>query len=680
MRQQKVYGFWLALLVIMGLGAWARWQYIQAEAFHVDEFISMLAIKMILEKGQPILPSGLFYDHGLVFSYLGAITAWLAGGELLAARWWSLIAGTLSIGVCYVLTWRLYGVHGWGLIAALGLALNQEAIKWGGRVRMYSQANLLLLLWILLLWLGVSNGKRRWPLAAFLIALWLGVNTHLVLLLALPPMVIALAIVWGIHHRGKIPWRATLRSNLTELVMVGIMVVIIGWGAQTSFVARHTVDPTPDSTTAAENTNPGSDVLVFALSADRWNKMGQYFSAEALRPFVILAVVGAGAAIAAIAWRRANRVDLAALFIALMLLGLRLEFLLLVADQWHQDRYRFLLLLPLLLVLSAYGLRVAVYAVTRLTRRLIPDVPWVSRFSAVIAVCLFAVWPMRGPWQTMLTASAGESNTPNQYNLAFEYVDSRRGPQDQLVALQAAAGYIYSRSYDYYVNYTTPVIIPGPNGWVDGYAGVPYLGNMAQLDQVIAKPGKMWLVIDQDQLYSKLEPVFTQHLLNRTEVIHQIGNILILSESDTIQEVLPIAPAQPTSTFMNNIQLVGYAIASPLSKGQQIELVTFWQNMQFVDGYKVFVHLRNPAGQTIAQADFAPLDQIDPRLRDRLMAEGNRNEQGQFRTILTVPPDIPDDSYNLYVGIYNVTTNERLPVMADSSGENAVFLGKVNVR
>jgi hypothetical protein len=41
----------------------------------VDEFTSILAAQAILQHGLPILPSGLFYEHGLLFSYL--ITPWV---------------------------------------------------------------------------------------------------------------------------------------------------------------------------------------------------------------------------------------------------------------------------------------------------------------------------------------------------------------------------------------------------------------------------------------------------------------------------------------------------------------------------------------------------------------------------------------------------------------------------
>ena len=37
-------------------------------------------------------------------------------------------------------------------------------------------------------------------------------------------------------------------------------------------------------------------------------------------------------------------------------------------------------------------------------------------------------------------------------------------------------------------------------------------------------------------------------------------------------------------------------------------------------------------------------------------------------------------AYNLYVGIYNIITQERVSVVDDITGEDAICLGKINVR
>ena len=275
------------LIVIAALGAWTRWLYIQTDVFQIDEFISMLAIRMIIEKGQPVLPSGLYYDHGLVFSYVGAIVASLADGDLLAARWWSLIAGVLAIVAIWFTVWRLYGSPWWGLFPALYLALEPEAIEWGGRVRMYSQADLIVIL------------------------IWVGLNTHLVLLLALPPLAFGLLITWVVSHRlsflnqtveqvADLPspppskphrQKPITKSVIIDLALATIVVIVAFWGGQQSFVASYTVDSSvPDSKAEAINANPVGDVIVFELSDTRWDEMKQYLNGEVLRHFSVLAL------------------------------------------------------------------------------------------------------------------------------------------------------------------------------------------------------------------------------------------------------------------------------------------------------------------------------------------------------------------------------------------------------
>ncbi len=49
------------------------------------------------------------------------------------------------------------------------------------------------------------------------------------------------------------------------------------------------------------------------------------------------------------------------------------------------------------------------------------------------------------------------------------------------------------------------------------------------------------------------------------------------------------------------------------------------------------------------------------------------------RSALTVPEDVPAGTYDLWIGLYRLDTLERLPVVNDTSGENAVWLGQVVV-
>lgn len=664
----------LALAAVVGLGGWLRWRYLHSGTFQIDEFISMLAIRMILDKGAPILPSGLFYDHGLVFSYIGALFAAL-GGDLWAARWWSLIAGLLAIVAIFAACWRLFGSPGWGLLAAVGLAFNPEALEWSGRVRMYSQANLILILWILLAWWGTLGGGRRWARWALLLTVMLGVYSHLVLLLAAPPLVIALALTALVDHHYRLRW-ADLRQKLPwpELGAATLVLAAIVWTGQRGFVASHTIDSTvPESAAAAANPDPISDVISLEVGEERWGELSAYLQRDSIRPLAGLALIGGLAAVVAVARRRLRPADLAGVFVALLLSGVIAEMLIFIANAWHEARYYFLLILPPLLLLAAYGGLRLVEAGHLVLGRVIAQ-PALRR--GVIAGLLLLIgglwaWPL---WREAQAATTEDLKTPNAYHLAFAEVNRQRDPADQVATVRPEAGYLFSNTLEYYINAKSPVLIPGPaGGWIDGYAGAPYLGDVAALQAVLDRPGALWIVSDDDRLFHSLEPIFAQVLLWRTQPVAQIGNVLILRENG---KAIPTQAftAPPLATLVTGAQLAGYELSGALGPGQTVQLATFWRRPWTLWLFKIFVHLRDASGRTVAQADFTPLDQIDPRLQTQMVAAGSDAEVMPLLTSLTVPADLPPGRYRLYIGVYHPQTFDRAPVVNDTSGDNSILL------
>ena len=63
---------WWLLAAIVALGAYLRLAHLGALGFRWDEDLSGLAVRAILEKGVPQLPSGMIYLRGGLFSHLMA--------------------------------------------------------------------------------------------------------------------------------------------------------------------------------------------------------------------------------------------------------------------------------------------------------------------------------------------------------------------------------------------------------------------------------------------------------------------------------------------------------------------------------------------------------------------------------------------------------------------------------
>jgi 4-amino-4-deoxy-L-arabinose transferase-like glycosyltransferase len=137
----------VAVLILTAAAFALRLAYLLHSHPFIDEFTTVLAAVAILERGLPVLPSGLFYEHGLLFSYLDAPFVALAGeaGLFSVARLPSLLIGTATVPLLYWVG-RRWLSPGAGLVAAALLAFSPEGIVWGGRARMYALAQLLVLI------------------------------------------------------------------------------------------------------------------------------------------------------------------------------------------------------------------------------------------------------------------------------------------------------------------------------------------------------------------------------------------------------------------------------------------------------------------------------------------------------------------------------------------------------
>lgn len=162
----------MALVLILGL--WLRRQFIAAVQLYPDEFVTLLAIQMIGEKGVPVMPSGLFYEHGLLYSYLGSLAATL-GEARWTARYLSLLMGSLTLLLTFWVGRRWFSPAA-GLIAMTGLAVAPAAIHWSGRVRMYALLQLFILLTLWLAFEGIV-GRKTWIRWLALLAYFLATLT-----------------------------------------------------------------------------------------------------------------------------------------------------------------------------------------------------------------------------------------------------------------------------------------------------------------------------------------------------------------------------------------------------------------------------------------------------------------------------------------------------------------------
>src|SRR5688572_14104246 len=142
---------WWPLAVIVAVGAFLRLTHLGALGFRWDEDLSGLAVRAILEKGVPELPSGMIYLRGGVFSHLMAASASLFGFSEFALRLPAALFGIALIIAAYFFGAALFG-RLVGLVTAALLAVSFWDIDLARYARFYSAFSVLYVLTLYAIW------------------------------------------------------------------------------------------------------------------------------------------------------------------------------------------------------------------------------------------------------------------------------------------------------------------------------------------------------------------------------------------------------------------------------------------------------------------------------------------------------------------------------------------------
>jgi hypothetical protein len=105
-------------------------------------------------------------------------------------------------------------------------------------------------------------------------------------------------------------------------------------------------------------------------------------------------------------------------------------------------------------------------------------------------------------------------------------------------------------------------------------------------------------------------------------------------------------------------RLLGYSMTGDLQPGGEIHLTLFWQALAATDqDYTVFIHMVGEEGHVWGQGDSPPADGF------YLTTEWEEGEIIRDQHGMTISPEAPAGAYRFDVGMYLVSTGERLPVL-----------------
>lgn len=142
---------WWPLAAIVAVGAYLRLAHLGALGFRWDEDLSGLAVRAILEKGYPELPSGMLYLRGGLFSHLMAASASFFGFSEFALRLPAALFGIALIVAAFLFGAALFG-RVVGLITAALVAVSFWDIDLARYARFYSAFSVFYMLTLVAIW------------------------------------------------------------------------------------------------------------------------------------------------------------------------------------------------------------------------------------------------------------------------------------------------------------------------------------------------------------------------------------------------------------------------------------------------------------------------------------------------------------------------------------------------
>jgi hypothetical protein len=660
---------------------------------------------------------------------------------LMLARWPSALIGTVTIPLIYAVGSQLNGQRSISnsptlhlpssiaLLAAGLFAFSPEGVVWGGRGRMYALATLLVLLCIFWAYRGAIYPAlaryRWWAMLALLAALL----TQLGAIILIPPLIISMVIAGWLsysatqgndetvekptNHASRLtphpspPWflrPGIIREVLALALVVGIALWVKRLGQPLGAAALGS-DGSDALPTELLDTVTYQTTLHFSWP-DTIDFLAEQFGPPHLFWITIATLIATILGLAILltnhwrmsGWQTGDNVGQSnkrqrpvsryfrvlassapafTLFLWLIF-GLILVEMVTLLDPFRRNPRYLVMFLPLFYLIAANAVLRMAYYVLRVIS------PVVMALICLIGFTLLGLDDLRIALVTPEPA----------YEEAFEFIQQNWQPGDALLTMNTPAAGLYLGQADGFTvqEDAGQFLLNRQSAPVDRWLGAPWLGTSADLNAALNAHERVWFVIDTIR-----QPVYFrgdwQAVVNsQMEQVWNQDNALIYR---TRPDRTPL-PTQPdklvNTTLGESIELVGYSLQIPNTpslafdpnerisnlqspgEASNLRLTLFWRALRpLTTDYTVFIHLRNHEGVTIAQQDGLSLDGAYPTSR------WQPEEMMTDPFILTLPANLPAGRYTLWAGLYDLDTLERLPVANDTSGENAVLLGEINI-
>ncbi len=139
-----------------------------------------------------------------------------------------------------------------------------------------------------------------------------------------------------------------------------------------------------------------------------------------------------------------------------------------------------------------------------------------------------------------------------------------------------------------------------------------------------------------------------------------------------------VNPQHPFSINLEKVRFLGFDLSTDSPhRGDLLDLTLYWQALgEMKESYTVFTHLLGPYNE----ATGGPLWAQDDSLPLRGSYPTTRWEKGEIVVDfyhIPIPPEAPAGEYEIEVGIYLLSTLERLPVLSPGGEGDRILLGRI---
>jgi hypothetical protein len=334
-----------------------------------------------------------------------------------------------------------------------------------------------------------------------------------------------------------------------------------------------------------------------------------------------------------------------------------------VGQTWKDPRYLFMLLPAMFLLAAATAVDLWQLLASRFKST------WLKAALAGGLALILILPPVPEALDTTDKLEEG-------YGPTLAYVREHWQPGDRVAGWAVPAIAVELGQIDYFaIQIRHEEFIMKKDGvWVDRWVGAPLMDSVDALQDALDQPGRLWFLTDEFRFRSRYTPEFAQAVWDRMEPVFRYHYALAFLERPPSQ---PDYQRDVQVSFEDGLDLVGYGLEpATLQPGGTLTVTLDWQARDWVGGaYTAFVHLLDPTGQRVDQADGPPFDGLHPT--DHWLPGERLHDQRH----LVVPTDANPGRYQLVVGWYDSLTQDRLPLVSggDSWSLASIPLGPIEV-